>query len=212
MDYSDLQITQSPSGFRITQDSFLLAEFVAFKPTDRLVDLGTGVGIIPILLAQKGKFKEIIGLELQPEFAGFAQQNVASNFLQDKIKILEADIKNIKQYFKPNSIDIVVSNPPYIPLGKGRISPNLAKRNAKQEWNCSIADIVNAARYLLKNKGKLYLSYLADNLLNLLLLLQEANLEPKRLRVCFADKKHQANLVLIEAIKGVQPGLLIEKI
>jgi tRNA1Val (adenine37-N6)-methyltransferase len=210
MDYHDLKIRQPDSGYRINQDSFLLAEFVSFKPSDRIIDLGTGVGIIPLLLAQKGKVKEIIGLELQSELARFAQQNVASNHLENRIKIFEADIRKIKSLFPANSFDVVVSNPPYILLGKGRLSPNLSKRTAKQESNCTIADIIAAARYLLKNKGKLYLSYLPDNLLNLLSLLREANIEPKRLRVSFPNHKSHANLVLIEAIKNANPGLKIE--
>jgi tRNA1Val (adenine37-N6)-methyltransferase len=208
----NLKIDQPEKGYRINQDSFLLAKFVAFRPTDRIIDLGTGVGIIPLLLAQTGKVKEIIGFELQPELAKLAQQNVAANHLENKIIILEADIKKIKSLFPSNSFDIVVSNPPYIPVGKGRLSPNLSKRTAKQESNCTIADIVNAARYLLKNKGRLYLSYLPDNLLNLLSLLRESNLEPKRLRLSISDKKNLTNLVLIEAIKNTNPGLKIEKL
>lgn len=212
MDYRNLIIRQSDSGYRITQDSFQLADFVSFKSTDRIIDLGTGIGIIPLLLAQQGEVKEIIGIELQPELAGIAQQNVALNRLENKIKIYESDIRKIKTSFPANSFEIVVSNPPYIPLGKGRLSPNPQKRTAKQEWNCTIADIISAARYLLKNKGKLYLSYLPDNLLNLFLLLREANLEPKRLCISFSEKKQQANLILIEAIKNANPGWKIEKI
>jgi tRNA1Val (adenine37-N6)-methyltransferase len=208
----NLKIEQPEKGYRVTQDSFQLTDFVSFKPTDRIIDLGTGIGIIPLLLTQKGKVKKIIGLELQPELAQLAQQNIASNRLETKIKILEADIRKIKSLFPANSFDIVVSNPPYIPMGKGRVSPNPQKRAAKQEWNCTIAEIIAASRYLLKNKGKLYLSYLPDNLLNLLLLLREANLEPKRLSISFADKKHTANLVLIEAVKNSKPGLKIELI
>jgi tRNA1Val (adenine37-N6)-methyltransferase len=204
MNHLKLKIEQPSSGYRVTQDSFLLAEFIAVKPHDRILDLGTGIGIIPLLLAQEGSFKEIIGLELQPELAKLAQQNVALNHLENKIKIFESDIREIKPLFPANNFDIVVSNPPYIPVGKGRLSPNPQKRN------CTIADIISAARYLLKNKGKLYLSYLPDNLLNLLLLLREANLEPKRLQVNLPDKKHTANLVLIESIKNANPGLKID--
>lgn len=208
----NLKIDQPEKGYRVNQDSFQLAEFVSFKPNDQIIDLGTGTGIIPLLLAQQGKFKEIIGVELQPELARIAQQNVISNRLENKIKIFESDIRKIKPLFPANSFDIVISNPPYIPLGKGRVSPNLSKRIAKQEWNCTITDIVNTARYLLKNKGKLYLSYLSDNLLNLLLLLRQANLEPKRLRLCFADRKNTANLILVEAVKNSKPGLMVDKI
>ncbi|MCX7919001.1 MAG: methyltransferase [bacterium] len=207
-----MHIDQPKTGYRINQDSFLLAEFVTCKPSDRIIDLGTGVGIIPILLAQRKKFKEIIGIELQPEYVSFAEQNIRANELQDKMKIIQADIRNISQLFPANSFDIVVSNPPYITLGKGRLSPNPAKRFAKQELTCSLADIIAAARYLLKNKGKLYLSYPSSNLLNLLFLLREANLEPKRLGISFSEKKTQSNLVLIEASKGVNPGLIIETI
>lgn len=212
MAYRDLKIKQPDSGYRVNQDSFLLAEFVSVKATDRLIDLGTGIGIIPLLLSQKGNFKEIIGLELQPELARFAQQNVESNHLENQIKIFESDIKKIKPLFPANSFEVVVSNPPYIPVGKGRLSPNLSKRMAKQELNCTIADIIAAARYLLKNKGKLYLSYLPDNLLNLLILLREANLEPKRLRISFLETKQTTNLVLIEAVKSAKSGLIIEQI
>ncbi|MFB3895246.1 MAG: tRNA1(Val) (adenine(37)-N6)-methyltransferase [bacterium] len=206
----NLKISQPDSGYRINQDSFLLAEFVKFKSSDRIIDLGTGVGIIPVLLGLRGKYKEMIGLELQPELARFARQNVASNHLGNKIKIFEADIKRIKSLFSANSFDVVVSNPPYIPVNKGRLSPDLSKRMAKQESNCTIADIVAASRYLLKNKGKLYLSYLPDNLLNLLFLLREANLEPKQLRFSFSNPKSLANLILIEAIKNANPGLTVE--
>ena len=147
------KIIQGRRGYRFAEDALHLCQFVQAMPEARGIDLGTGCGIIAIVLTKEGKVKEMVGLEIQKSLACLAKRNVDVNGLQDQVEVKVGDICRVPELFAPGSFDLVVCNPPYRALGRGRLSPTVEKRIAKHEWACSLEDVVRATRYLLDPKG-----------------------------------------------------------
>jgi tRNA1Val (adenine37-N6)-methyltransferase len=149
-----LNIIQKKSGFRFGVDAVLLSDFAHIRKNDNVIDLGTGTGIIPLLLSVKTEASQITGLEIQAEMAEMAQRSVTMNRLEDKINIICGDIKKVSELFEKSSFDCVVSNPPYISRGGGKINPSDMKAISRHEILCTLEQLVESTAYLLPPGGR----------------------------------------------------------
>ena len=207
----DIRILQKRNGYRFSIDPILLANFIDIPNGSSIIDLGTGCGVIPILLAQKSKTISIFGVEVQKDMAEMAKRSVELNNLSGIIRIIHEDINNLRGLFKAESFDIVLSNPPYRKFDSGRINPHSQKAVARHEIMCSLHDILAVSRYLVRPKGKVCLIFPVVRLSDVISELKEAALEPKRLQIVYSNINSEGKLVLIEALKGGKAGLKIQR-
>lgn len=210
-----LKIIQHPEDYCFSIDAVLLANFVRAGAFDRVIDLGTGSAVIPLLLCGKTRVREIVGMELSEEAAQRAQRSVAMNNLEDRITIVCGDVKTAPGIFGTAGFSVAVSNPPYMAVGEGKISPNESKALARHEIALTLADTVKAASKLLKNGGRFYMVHRSSRLAEAMGELRSAGLEPKILRLVAPREGDNPNLFLVMAQKGagqgikVQPALII---
>ncbi len=202
-----LKLIQSKDGYRFSIDAVFLSEFVTIRPGDVVIDLGTGCGIIPLMMLLTKPVGQAFGLEIQEDLADQAARNAAMNGFKDKMKIILGDIKHLS--IKKKSADVVICNPPYRKVKSGRINPDMRRAIARHELLASVDDILAAARALLKKKGRLAMIYPAERLVDILACMRRFNLEPKRVQINYPDLQSGAKLVLIEASLGGKPGLEI---
>ncbi|MFK5927155.1 MAG: tRNA1(Val) (adenine(37)-N6)-methyltransferase [Desulfuromusa sp.] len=207
----NLQLLQTKDGYRYSLDPVLLARFVNVGNQFRIVDLGTGSGILPLILAGLSNAPELIGIEIQAGLAERAGRNVQINGFQNRVRILQQDIRSIRDTLPENSVDLVVSNPPYRHPDSGRIAPNGERATARHEISGGLVDFIAAARWLLKTGGNFAVIYLAERLPELMATMMAAGLEPKRLRLVHPRQGDAAKMVLVEGCKGGRSGLRIEK-
>lgn len=204
-------IIQHPGRFCFGIDAVLLSSFARVAPGEDVLDLGTGTGVIPLLLAGKSEGRSFTGLEIQEESADMARRSVAYNGLEDRIQIVTGDIKEAARIFKPASFPVVTSNPPYITASRGLLSQGRAKALARHEILCDLSDVVGAAAKLLTPGGRFYMVHRPFRLVDIFCEMRSRGIEPKRLRMVqpFADKK--PNLALIEGVRGAGAELTVEK-
>jgi len=202
-----LQIIQSRQGYRFSVDALLLAEFVSVKSEDVVVDLGTGCGIISLVLAVKSKVGCIVGIELQKELASQAHRNVVLNKLENKIAIIRGDLRHLP--IGPAFAHIVVCNPPYRRQKSGRINPDSSKAIARHELSTKVNDILVAGKALLKEGGRLALIYPANRLAEIFAKMRIQDIEPKRLQIVFPNSYSHAKLAMIEGRLHGKSGLKI---
>ena len=204
------KIIQKEPGFCFGMDAVLLSDFASVKPGGRVLDLGTGTGILPILMEAKTEGSFFAGLEIQSDMVEMARRSVKMNRLEKKIEIVEGDIKNASAIFSHDSFDSITSNPPYMIGNHGLKNPGEAKAIARHEILCTFADISHAARKLLKNRGILYLVHRSFRLAEILNQLAEDGLEPKRIRFIHPYADRESNIFLLEAVKGAKPRMIVE--
>lgn len=204
------KIIQNPSKFCFGMDAVLLSGFARVNDGERALDLGTGTGIIPILLEAKTEGSHFTGLEIQEESVDMASRSVRLNNLQDKVEIILGDIKEGDKLFKPSSFDVITSNPPYMNSGKGLTNQYTPKAIARHELLCSLEDVISIASKLVKVSGRLYLVHRPHRLVDIMYTLRKYQMEPKRIRFVhpFVDK--EPNMVLIEAIRHGKPMLTVD--
>lgn len=205
-----LTVNQPRDGYRFSIDAILLADFVQCKDGQVIIDLGTGCGIIALLLATRHPGVQLVGVEIQDELARAAAANVRANRLEDRIRILHQDLKALHIQQVPDLVHQVVCNPPYRRVKSGRVNPDRSKAGARHEIFARLADFVDAAARMLQLSGRLSCIYPAERLTDLMDHLRQANLEPKRLRLVHSKREEGARLVLLTAVKGGRPGLVID--
>ncbi len=205
-----LKVLQKRKGYRFSIDAILLSQFIQIRKNENAIDLGTGCGILPLLLSKMTKGRSFTGVEIQKSLAECARRNVALNHLEKRISILHQDYRELTNIFPPGSFDVVLSNPPYRRLRTGRINPSEEKAIARHEINGTIYELVQVASYLLRSKGKCYLIFSSERLVDLMVALRKAQLEPKRLQLVYPKLKDPSKFVLIESIKasGVELKIL----
>lgn len=191
-------------------DSVLLADFVPADGTLRGIDLGCGGGILSLLLLARTKTLHMTGLELLPEAAALAGENLERNGLRERGSMLAGDIREIRRSLPAGSFDLAVSNPPYFPLGSGELSPDPARAAARGETSCTLEELCAAAAWLLRSGGRFCLVYRPERLAELFCRMSAAGLEPKRLRLVCARPESAPSLALVEGRRGGKTGLRIE--
>jgi tRNA1Val (adenine37-N6)-methyltransferase len=206
----NIKLFQSKTGYRFSVDALLLESFIKTKRLNSGIELGTGSGIISILLAKRYKDVKITGVEIQKSLAERAKRNTELNKLDDRIDIVTEDIKDLRKIFPANRFDFVLSNPPFRKTRTGRMSNDSERATARHEMKIKLSELVGTASSLLKNRGRFYLIYHPFRLIELVSLLQKKHLEPKRMRFVHSKNGEEAKMVLIEAAKNAGPWLKIE--
>lgn len=205
------QIIQNSHKFCFGMDAVLLSGFARVKAGERVLDLGTGTGIIPILLRGKTEGRDFTGLEIQEESADMARRSVAYNHLEESVSIVTGDIKEAAALFGAASFDAVTCNPPYMTGNHGLVNPKQSKAIARHEILCTLEDVVGQTAKVLRPGGRFYLVHRPFRLAEILTLLVRYKLEPKRMRLVYPFVDKEPNMVLIEALSGAKSRITVEK-
>lgn len=198
------RIIQDTREFCFSMDAVLLAHFPRIKRTDSVLELGTGTGVIPLIIADEAK--RIEAIELNPVMAALARKNVCLNSLEERIGITEGDFREIENYYPRGSFDLVLANPPYRPVNQGRASSLAGKARARHEFTATLKDVVRAAGYALRFRGTFAMVHLPERLGEIIVAMHEHRLEVKRLRMVQSQTGRAPKLMLIEAVAGAVPG------
>lgn len=204
------RLVQTEESFKLSTDSVLLADFANMKRVGSCLDLGSGAGVLCVLLAAKNLTAEITGLELQPGFADLSRLNIAENSMADRVKIITADLREHRSLLKASVFDLVVSNPPYFAENSGYSAPVDHRAQAREEKNCTLKDICAAAKWALRWGGTFALVHRPERLSEIFVAMTEAEIEPKRLRMVSYAGEKAPSLVLVEGKRGGKKGLKIE--
>ena len=210
LQFANLRVIQSPDAFRFGMDAVLLADFARTRPRSRVSDLGTGTGILPLLLYGRNPTITCDAVEIQPDAAERAARSMRLNHLEQVISVHCRDLKEVRTFLPHAAYDHVICNPPYSPEQASLPSPKAALRTARQEGGCTLEDVAAAASWLLKSRARLSLMLPAARLTDAFDTLRQYRLEPKRLRLVHANVERPARLALIEAQLDVHPGLIVE--
>lgn len=204
-------VAQPHTGYRYSLDPFLLAGFAGIaRGCERIADLGCGAGILSLLLAERSAGARISGVERQPELAGLARSNFAASPHAPRLQLVEGDLRLIATLLPAQAFDLVCSNPPFRRAASGRIAADDGRAAARHELHGTLADFIAAAGYLLRPGGRFALIHLPERLPELLTLLRQARLEPKRLRCVHPHASAAATMILVEGRAGGRPGLALE--
>ena len=212
LELNGLKIIQNKNGFCFGMDSVLLSDFAKeIKKNSTILDMGTGTGILGILLSAKTQDTKITGVEIQPEVAQMAQRSVQLNHLEERIDIICEDIKELKKIYETQSVDAIVTNPPYKKKGTGGINENEAKLISRHEITANLEDFISIASYLLKDQGSIYMVHRPERLADIMTSLRKYKLEPKVIKFVHPNQEKEPNLILVKATKNARPFLKVEK-
>ena len=204
------KIIQDPNRFCFGMDAVLLSAFANVRKKERVLDIGTGTGIIPILMEARYGGDNYVGIEIQEDVADMASRSVKYNNLEDKISIDNADVKDALELYGSGHFDVITTNPPYMTVDKGIVNPNDTKALSRHELSVKLEDIVSISSKLLKNKGRFYMIHRPARLVEIMNVMRKYNLEIKRIRMVHPYIDKEANMVLIEAMHDGKPFLKVE--
>lgn len=207
LQYKGLKLIQKTKGFCFGVDAVLLANFADIKKNAAVIDLGTGTGIIPILLAGKTEAKKITGIEIQPEMAEMANRSVVLNKLELRVEISNSDLKNTIERFGASTFDVVVSNPPYMNNGGGLLNARDTKAISRHEIMCTLEDVIKVSSRLLVPGGQFAMVHRPERLVDIVYHMRQFGIEPKYLRFVHPSPYKKANLLLIKGTRGGNPQL-----
>jgi len=205
----DLRIIQKRHGYRFSLDPLLLCDFSTLQEGEKVIDLGTGCGIIPLILAAKVRDLQITGIEMQESMAELATRNVALNSLSDRISICRDDVTGLKSRFVASSFDLVVSNPPYRKRGTGKVSPKRRRDTAQHESTALLPDFLAAEKYLVKPSGRICFIYHPSRMTEFFVEASALKLSPLRVRMVHGNNSADVRMFLIELVKGRKGELKI---
>ena len=211
LEFKNLKIIQNKEGFCFGIDSVILSDFAKnIKKGARVLDLGTGTGIISILLCGKTDLSNVIGVEIQKEVAEMADRSCKLNDLKNRFKVINENILNLKNIYDKQSFDVIVTNPPYKEKDKGIINENEKKIISRHEITATLEDFIKVSSDLLKDKGELYMVHRPERLVDILYILRNNKIEPKILKMVYSNINKEPKLILIKGIKNAKPFLKIE--
>ena len=203
LEFKNLKIIQNKDGFCFGIDAVLLSDFAKnIKNDANVLDLGTGTGIISILLCGKTKLKKIIGVEVQKEVSDMACRSAKLNDLEDKFEVINENILNLENIFEKNSFDVIVTNPPYKKQNTGVTNDEEKKLISRHEILADLADFIRVSNRLLKDKGEFYMVHRPERLVDIFSLMRNYKIEPKEVRLVFSNEKNPPKMVLIKNIKN----------
>ncbi len=212
LEYKDLKIIQNKDGFCFGIDSVILSDFAKeIRNGSKGLDLGTGTGVLGILLCGKTNLSKIYGIEIQEEVAEMANRSVKLNKLEDRFEIINEDIKNINNIFEKESFDFIVTNPPYKKINTGGTNENEKKLISRHEIKANLEDFIEISSKMLKDKGTLYMVHRPDRLIDIICELRNNKLEPKEIKFVYPNKEKEPNLLLIKAVKNGGRFLKVDK-
>ena len=212
LEFKNLKIIQNEKGFCFGIDSVLLSDFSKnIKNNSIVLDLGTGTGIIPILLCGKTKLKKITGVEIQEEVANMAKRSSILNDLQDRFEVLNENILNLNKIYENQTFDVIVTNPPYKKKNTGIINDDKRKIISRHEITANLEDFIKISKDLLKDKGEFYMVHRPERLVDILSLMRTYKIEPKEIRFVYSNEEKPPVLVLIKGIKNANKFLKVNK-
>lgn len=212
LEFKGLKIIQNEKGFCFGMDSVLLSDFAKnMKNNSTVLDLGTGTGIIPMLLCGKTNLKKVVGIEIQKDVANMAKRSSQLNNLQDRFEVVNTNIIDLKNIYEKQSFDVIVTNPPYKKENTGITNENEAKLISRHEITANLEDFISISKDLLKDKGEFYMVHRPERLVDILSLMRKYKIEPKILKFVSPNKNKEPNLILIKGIKNANSFLKIEK-
>ena len=211
LERSGLHIIQNPEKFCFGMDAVLLAGFARAKSGELCADLGCGNGIIPLLLSARTKGRHFTGLEIQEYSADLARRSTALNGLENRIEIVNGDLKDASRLLGASSFHVVTCNPPYMRAQHGLTNPNPAHAIARHELLCTLEDVIRESAALLMPGGRFYLVHRPFRLAEIITLMVQYRLEPKRMRLVYPQRDREPNMVLLEGIRGARPRMTVEK-
>jgi len=211
-----LSLDQPEKGPRVNADTILLAAYVrdtfsGARGGKDVLEIGCATGAISLITAYRfSSIPSILGMDIQSELVRLAEGNARRNGLADRVSFLEGDVRRVRTFLPAQSFDVVITNPPYEASERGRLSASHSERVARQEVACSLEEVVSACRYLLRNRGRLYLVFKAERACELFVCLSGKGIEPKRARWVHPLPQRKASVVLVEALRGGRPGMIVE--
>ena len=205
-----LEIIQDPDKFCFGVDAVFLSDFARVKPGETVLDMGTGNGIIPILLSAKTQGRKFTGLEIQQDTAEMARRSVLHNHLEDRIEIVTGDIKEAAEIFKPAFFDVITTNPPYMLADHGLRNPDSSRAVARHEVLCSLDDILRESMRLLQDKGRFYMIHRPFRLTEIMIKMNHYKIEPKRIQFIYPHIDREPAMMLIEGVRGAKPRVTVE--
>lgn len=212
LEFKGLKIIQNEKGFCFGMDSVLLSDFAKnMKNNSTVLDLGTGTGIIPILLCGKTNLKKVVGIEIQKDVANMAKRSSQLNNLQDRFEVVNTNIIDLKNIYEKQSFDVIVTNPPYKKENTGITNENEAKLISRHEITANLEDFISISKDLLKDKGEFYMVHRPERLVDILSLMRKYKIEPKILKFVSPNKNKEPNLILVKGIKNANSFLRVEK-
>jgi len=213
LEFKGYKIIQNSDGFCFGIDSILLSDFAKkIKKGSKVIDLGTGTGILPILLCGKTELEKIVGIEVQAEVCEMAQRSVELNSLQNKITLINENILNLENIYENGSFDVVVTNPPYKKDNTGIKNESEKKLISRHEITASLEDFLRISKFLLKDKGEFYMVHRPERLVDIISLMRKYKIEPKQIKFVAPNINKEPNLVLIKGVKNAKEFLKFEKI
>ncbi len=205
------QIARTEESFKLSTDSVLLSHFVNATNPKNIIDLGSGAGVLTVLMAHKYKKAQVLGAEIQEESVNLSRLSVEKSGFSDRVNIKNCDLREFKNNFTAGAYDLVVSNPPYFPIKSGYSAPLEARKIAREEICCTLNDVLTAAAYLCKWGGAFFLVHRPERIAEICAIATQVGLEPKRLRVVQYKIDSAPSLVLVECKRGAKAGLIFEK-
>lgn len=212
LEYKGLKLIQNKDGFCFGVDSVLLSDYAKrIKKNSKVVDIGTGTGIISILLCKKTELSKIYGIEIQSDVAEMAERSAKLNNLQDKFEVINTNIKDVLEILEPHKYDAIVTNPPYKKVNTGVKSIDKKQLISRHEVECTLEDIIEKSSKLLKDLGEFYMVHRAERLVDIMCLLRKYKLEPKNIRFVHSKANEKPSLILVRAVRSAKEFLKIDK-